>query len=45
MLTVVQLGNVFIDLATLAVSNNEETVQLKKKECELLFMLGLGYQL
>ncbi|AJS58213.1 response regulator transcription factor [Paenibacillus sp. IHBB 10380] len=37
---VIQLGDVTIDLATLTVSSYEETVQLKKKECELLFMLA-----
>lgn len=36
----IQLGDVFIDLATLTVSSHEEAVQLKKKECELLFMLA-----
>jgi two-component system OmpR family response regulator len=37
---VIQWGDVNIDLATLTVSSYEETVQLKKKECELLFMLA-----
>ncbi|TGE35588.1 response regulator transcription factor [Desulfosporosinus fructosivorans] len=37
---VIQLGDVFIDLASLTVSSNQETVELKKKECELLFMLA-----
>lgn len=37
---VIQLGDVRIDLATLTVSSLEETIQLKKKECELLFMLA-----
>lgn len=37
---VIQLGDVRIDLATLTVSTIEETIQLKKKECELLFMLA-----
>lgn len=36
----IKLGDVNIDLATLTVSSNEETVELKKKECELLFMLA-----
>ncbi|HZK54443.1 MAG TPA: response regulator transcription factor [Desulfosporosinus sp.] len=37
---VIRLGDVRIDLATLTVSSLEETIQLKKKECELLFMLA-----
>lgn len=37
---VIQLGDVLIDLATLTVSSNQDTVELKKKECELLFMLA-----
>ncbi|MEC0090962.1 response regulator transcription factor [Paenibacillus macquariensis] len=37
---VIQLGNVTIDLATFMVSSLEENVELKKKECELLFMLA-----
>lgn len=36
----IQLGEVNIDLETLSVSFHEETVLLKKKECELLFMLA-----
>jgi two-component system OmpR family response regulator len=36
----IQLGEVNIDLETLTVSSYEETVLLKKKECELLFMLA-----
>jgi two-component system, OmpR family, response regulator len=36
----IQLGEVNIDLETLTVSSHEETVLLKKKECELLFMLA-----
>jgi len=37
---VVQLGDVKIDLTTLTVSSKKEIVHLKKKECELLFMLA-----
>ncbi|WP_438351100.1 response regulator transcription factor [Paenibacillus sp. FA6] len=37
---VIQMGDVTIDLATLTVSSDEEIVLLKKKECELLFMLA-----
>jgi len=37
---VIQLGDVTIDLATFMVSSLEENVELKKKECELLFMLA-----
>lgn len=37
---VIQLGDININLATLTASSKEETVQLKKKECELLFMLA-----
>jgi two-component system OmpR family response regulator len=37
---VIQLGDVHINLSTLMVTSNEETVQLKKKECELLFKLA-----
>ena len=36
----VEIGNAKIDLETLTVSSNKETVLLKKKECELLFMLA-----
>ena len=36
----IEIGNVKIDMETLAVSSNKETVWLKKKECELLFMLA-----
>ena len=37
---VIRLGDVTIDLATFTVTYSNETVQLKKKECELLFMLA-----
>lgn len=37
---VVQLSEVKIDLSTLTVSSENATVQLKKKECELLFKLA-----
>ncbi|MFJ7978346.1 response regulator transcription factor [Peribacillus sp. NPDC096379] len=36
----IEIGNAKIDLETLTVSSNKETVLLKKKECELLFMLA-----
>jgi DNA-binding response OmpR family regulator len=37
---VIQLGGVTIDLANLTVVAVERTVELKKKECELLFALA-----
>lgn len=37
---VIEIGNVKIDLETLTISSNKEIVLLKKKECELLFMLA-----
>ncbi|MEH7114308.1 response regulator transcription factor [Neobacillus niacini] len=36
----IEIGDAKIDLETLIVSSNKETVLLKKKECELLFMLA-----
>ncbi|MEH7246092.1 response regulator transcription factor [Neobacillus niacini] len=36
----IEIGDAKIDLETLTVSSNKETVLLKKKECELLFMLA-----
>lgn len=36
----IEIGNAKIELETLTVSSNKETVLLKKKECELLFMLA-----
>ncbi|MEH7011385.1 response regulator transcription factor [Neobacillus niacini] len=36
----IEIGNAKIDLETLTVSSNKETILLKKKECELLFMLA-----
>lgn len=36
----IQLGTVTINIENLTVSSNEEIVYLKKKECELLFMLA-----
>ncbi|MGN7298316.1 response regulator transcription factor [Ferdinandcohnia sp. SAFN-114] len=36
----IEIGHTKIDLETLTVSSNEGTVSLKKKECELLFMLA-----
>jgi DNA-binding response OmpR family regulator len=39
----IQIGAIKIDLETLTVSSQEETVQLKKKECELLFMLATSH--
>ena len=39
---VIQLGTVTINMDNLTVSSDEEIVCLKKKECELLFMLA-GY--
>ncbi|MNO32884.1 Heme response regulator HssR [compost metagenome] len=38
--SVIQLGEVTIDLANLTVVAAERTVELKKKECELLFALA-----
>jgi two-component system OmpR family response regulator len=37
---VIQLGDVHINLSTLMVTSNEEAIQLKKKECELLLKLA-----
>ncbi|MFD1775957.1 response regulator transcription factor [Paenibacillus rhizophilus] len=37
---VIQLDAITIDLESLTVASEENTVQLKKKECELLFMLA-----
>ncbi|WP_449600884.1 response regulator transcription factor [Paenibacillus sp. Marseille-Q9583] len=37
---VIQLGEVTIDLGNLIVSNADQMVELKKKECELLFALA-----
>lgn len=39
-LNVIQLGGVTIDLGNLTVTNADRTVELKKKECELLFALA-----
>ncbi len=37
---VIQIGEIKVDLEALTVSSDDEIVQLKKKECELLFMLA-----